>query len=387
MDDIEGESERIQPLDFDDESNEEKIEANYELLEENPDETIKKKIFEGYENYKTENLVNKTLEVYKRFELDKIENGLDIIRKFFDKTLEFSNFNLSERLIDFFEFILLIPDLKFEDINKALNENFNPFGKDSHDDIIFSWKQFIVKENLKKQNILFDSEFIGDCLKLLLKHKFSLNEINFIFSLFRNIIISNNISQFEIINSLISIIILYPHYLNTSKGDNKKEEEITKFFNDYIIQAEVKENKGEKKTEFIFDKNKNVALDFYIKASSEKNDNNSSSELTIPEIFQNLKINNSDISEERINTINEQLNQIQIITEDKRYKNFQINDYQNWTKTELPLLKFDKDNSNRSTAIILGMISLVIKKKKNFFLRNTQLIAILLFISKEKKKV
>ena len=390
LDEIENDNENEQPKDFDDEQIEDPIEQNFEILEENPDENVKKIIFKGYEIYQNDNnLVKTILEVYSRFDLDNDDKGIDTLRLIISKANEFSNFNLSSRLIYFFEYILVIQDLEFEIIYKAVNKNYQKIENNTKD-IIFFWKKNIAEEYLKEKNIFIDSEYVENCLNLLLEHNFNLNEINFIFNLFRNILISKNSTQFEIINSLISILILYPNCLNSNKkeidkGEDKIEDEMKTFFNNYIKKVDVNMEKGEKKSEFIFDKDKNVALDFYLKVSSDKEYSNSS-ELTVPEIFQILKINNHDISEEKISKINDQLNIIQNIIENKRFQNYDKNDFQNWTKNDLPNLQFDENNADRSIAFILGMISLALKKNKGYFLRNTQLIAILLFISKEKKQ-
>ena len=61
-----------------------------------------------------------------------------------------------------------------------------------------------------------------------------------------------------------------------------------------------------------------------------------------------------------------------------------MKDFKNWTKNHFPNL--NQINSYENTAIILGMISLAVNKIKGYFLRNTQLVAILLFISKQKDK-
>ena len=404
MDKIENENEEEIVLDFDDvqvddyeEPNNDGIDKNYEIIEINPDENIKQKIFEGIdEKDRTEKLMNKALSFYKLYELNKIDNGIDIMKSILSEALEFSNYNLSDRLFNFFDFVLLSKDLKLEAINKALKIKVKDLEKDNNKDIIFFWKQIISEEYLKSQKIIIDSEEMKDCIRLLLEHNFNLNQIYIIFSPFLNVIINKKHPQFETIKTIVNTIIFYPNYLEENKeekknGENTKEEEMKEFINSYIEEVITKNEDNENEIEYVFDKKKNVALDFYLKVSSDK-DNNKSLELTIPEIFQYLKINNPGISDMKIKRIEEQLKIIQNITNDSRYKNYEKKDFQNWAKNEVPQLEFDKDNSDRSTAIILGMISLAIKKSrelnklKGYLLRNTQLIAILLFISKEKNK-
>ena len=133
MDKIENENEEEIVLDFDDvqvddyeEPNNDGIDKNYEIIEINPDENIKQKIFEGIdEKDRTEKLMNKALSFYKLYELNKIDNGIDIMKSILSEALEFSNYNLSDRLFNFFDFVLLSKDLKLEAINKALNLSVN----------------------------------------------------------------------------------------------------------------------------------------------------------------------------------------------------------------------------------------------------------------------
>ena len=360
--------------DFEEEG--EKIDQNLNNLEENPEENIKNIIFEGFdEKEKTENLINKSLEFYKTFNLSENEYGIEFMKSIFSEVSQFSKFNLSARLIDFFEYILSISGLKFEYIKEALNIKTKDLEKDNHKDITFFWKQFIAEVHLKEQSIFIKSEQMKDSLKSLLEHNFNLNEINYIFLLFQKVIMNEKSKQFDIINSLISTLILYPTVLNERKEKSeKKEEDLNDFIDKYIIKDETQND--EKESTFIFDNKKNVALDFYLKVSSDKS-NNDSLELKVPEIIQYLKINNPGISLEKLEII-------QKITCNVEYKKYDVKNFKEWTKTKLPELI--KVNSDENIAIILGMISLAIKKKRDYFLRNTQLIAVLLFISKEKKK-
>lgn len=67
------------------------------------------------------------------------------------------------------------------------------------------------------------------------------------------------------------------------------------------------------------------------------------------------------------------------------YQNYDKFKFKEWTKNELPKLINNNNNLNRNIAIILGMISLVVKQTRGYYLRNTQLIAVLMFIGKDKK--
>ena len=239
MDKIENENEEEIVLDFDDaqvddyeEPNNDGIDKNYEIIEINPDENIKQKIFEGIdEKDRTEKLMNKALSFYKLYELNKIDNGIDIMKSILSEALEFSNYNLSDRLFNFFDFVLLSKDLKLEAINKALKIKVKDLEKDNNKDIIFFWKQIISEEYLKSQKIIIDSEEMKDCIRLLLEHNFNLNQIYIIFSPFLNVIINKKHPQFETIKTIVNTIIFYPNYLEENKeekknGENTKEEEM-----------------------------------------------------------------------------------------------------------------------------------------------------------------
>ena len=403
MDIIEQMNEDEVVLDFPDEQlldleepNDNGIEKNLENIEINPDDNIKQKIFEGLEEKdKTELLMAQALEFYKYYKLENNDEGLELMKSIISEVSEFSNYNISARLINFFKYILSTK-VDLDTIIGALKIKVADLEKDNNKDIIYFWKQFIAEEHLKKQKIIINSEDMKNCVKSLIEHNFNLNQIYHIFSLFFNVIINKKNPQFEIINSLIAILITYPQYFdkneeNKKNDDGQKEEELKSFIDKYIEKIKRKNKEGFDEVEYIFNKEKNVALDFYLKISSDKN-SKKSHELEIPEIFQYLKMNNPGISDKKIKTIEEQLSLIHATINNPRYRNFEQKDFQDWAKLEVPKLKFDEYNSERSTCIILGMISLAIKKskemkkEKGYLLRNTQLIAILLFISKEAKK-
>ena len=364
----------------------EQIEKNFQNLEQNPDENIKNIIFKEIDKkHITEALINKTLEIYNRFKLIEKNNGVDILKLIFFEVLKFSKFNFSSRVVDFFDYILSIAGLKYEFIEQALKIKNKDLPKDNNKDIIFFWKQKIAEFQLKEEKIPIASGQMKDSLELLLKHNFNINEIMYIFLLFRKVIIDDRSTQIDILNCMISILILYPKFLNEKDEFKRqeKEEELKNFINNYIIIDERNKNKND--VRYVFDEKKNVALDFYLKISGDKS-YNESSELSIPEIFQHLKINNPDISEEKINKIELQLKEIntEIDKMKKTKKTYSIIDFQNWTNKLLPKLK--GGNADIYVSKILAMISFAIKTKRGYFLRNTQLVAILLFINKERKK-
>ena len=376
MNDIENESEEAQVSDFEDEI-EKKIEINREKVEECPEENLKAVLFKDFEEQNiSETLIKKTIEVYDTFNLAEKSSGINAIKSIFSEALKFSKFNFNQRIIDFFDFILSIPSLKFKYLKNALNIEKKDIGKDDKKDIIFLWKKSIAKEQLKEENINI-SEQMNNCLILLLEHNFNLNEINYIFLLFKKVINNEaSATQLNIINSLISTLILYPNFLreNDLEKRRKKEEELKEFIELYIIKVNDK---------YIFDEKKNTALDFYIKISSDENYNDSR-ELERKEIYMYLKINNPAITDELINQIDEELELILRIKDNIIYQKFEKVNFQKWARIDLQELKMKNPHKLKTT--ILGMISLAIHKTRGYHLRIIQIIAILLFIHKEEKK-
>ena len=375
MNEIENELEEVNVFNFDDEEIEKKIEKNCEKLDEHPEENLKDYLFKGIDKkHITEGLVNKTLEIYNVFNIEEEVKGIDVLKSIFSEVLNFSKFNFSQRLNDFFDYILSIPNLKFEYLTTAVKIKVKDLGEKNHKDVIFFWKESIAEQQLKEENIKI-SEQMKDCLRLLLEHNFNLNEINYIFHLFKKVICNNNIAQFDIIQSLISTLILYPNFLKERDEEKrkKKEEELSKFFDEYLIKVN---------NNYIFDEKKNTALDFYLKISSDEN-YSESSELTVQEIFQILKMNNPGITDEHINDINAHLEIAHSMINNLIYRTYDKAKFQKWAKDELPKLK--QNYPRKVTGSILGMISLAIKKTRGYYLRNTQLIAVLLFIYKDRK--
>ena len=366
---------KINIAQFEEEINK-KLESSLIKLEEKPEENLKNILFNKVDKkYLTESLIDKTLEVYNIFNLAENAGSINTIKLIFSEALNFSEYNFSQRIIDFYDYILSYPTLKFEKIKKALKEKNDE--KEKNKDIIFFWKQKIAEEKLKEEKIII-TEQMKECLKSLIDLKFNLNKIIYIFNLFKEVINNDKSTQYDyIIKSLISTLILYPNFLNEkdAKKRKQKEDDLKSFMKKYIIKFN---------NQYIFDEKKNIALDFYLKISSDKS-YSESSELTVPEIFQHLKINNPEISEMQINKMSKQLEIIESTKNDLRYRNYELSNFKNWTKNTLPVIK-QQNSEDKITAIILGMISLAVKKHRGYFLRNTQIIAVLLFIAKEQKK-
>ena len=153
MDEFDEEQEE-EVADFEDEI-EKKIEKNCEKLEEHPEENLKDILFKGIDKKNiTQSLINKTLEIYKIFNIEEEIKGIDIIKSIFSEVLNFSKFNFSQRVNDFFDYIISIPNIKFEYLKTALKIKAKDLKKDNNKDIIFFWKQSIAEQQLKEENII-----------------------------------------------------------------------------------------------------------------------------------------------------------------------------------------------------------------------------------------
>ena len=374
LNDIE-DDEEVQELNFQnpENNNYEQIDKNIDNMLNDPIENlkiiIKNFLIELNAKDISEELISKAIKVYNEVGFINLNNGIDILKIIFKEAVKFSNFNLNKRLIDFFDFLLSILNLNYNYIITSLKITVRNLNKDNKKDIILFWKESIIEQYLKDKGIFLKTQISKDILKLLLEYNYNLSEIYSILDVFKYIINDNNFTQYEMIYSLISIIIAYP---------KANLDALINYLKNYIRKNINQNNKS-----LFFDPK--IALDFYLKASSDINSAKDNSELTIPEIFNRIKILNPDISDNIIRRRESQLNIIHSTISNPSFKNYEKSNFQEWVQNDFPFLEFDEKNSDSSIATVLGMISLVIKKDKGYYLRNTQLIAILMFIGKDEK--
>ena len=340
------------------------VDQNIDDAKNNLDENLNKNIKNILEeiNVYSEDFVVKIVEFYKKFKFNENDDGIKLIKKIINDAYNYSKINLKQRIFDFFDFISTVNDLKLESISQAINNiTIENIKNKTNEDIIYFWKEYITEDYIYKRLLIETTKLTKDTIKSLLQENYNITEICNIFLLFKKIFNAKQFSQIEIINSLISIIISY---------NFKIDDDLIKIINDSQYYIEKNNNS------FIIDSK--IVLDFYLKAS--KNGKNSK-ELNIQELLYRLKNMNSNISEITIQHIENQTYIIQSVI--KKYKNYKKEDFQKWAKKEFPELIFNQKN-DETTAIVLGMISLVIYQEKGYHLRNAQLIAILMFIGKEK---
>ena len=357
-----------------------KIDENMNDIMKNPDENIKKiinNILNGLDiSQDFEELSSKAIRVYNEVGFKRYNNGIDILKIIFLEAAKFSKFNINKRLNDFFDFLLSIINLDFNFICTALKIKVKNLDKNNKKDILFFWKEYITKQYLNIQGIKIKTQISKDILKLLLEHNYTVSQIYSILDVFKDIInynenndSINKFIQYEIIKSVINTIICYP----------KVNLDVLIIF----LKSRISINKNKKN--FGFDPK--IALDFYLKASNDENNkDNNLHDLTIQEIFNQLKIMNPDISDIEISKMENQLKIVNFIINNPDYQNYNKKDFQDWTKNNFPKLKFDPQESDKNIAITVGMISLVLKKERGYYLRNTQIIAVLKFIGKDEKK-
>ena len=287
-------------------------------------------------------LAIKLNQVCKELKFYENSERLDLIKKMIKDTYNHSRINFVQRLIDFSEFILSEKNLEYDIIKQAVNNIYTDVMKTSNKDIIYFWKEYIVE---KYCNFLTDKNGLTNLskkiIKNLLEENYNIAEIYNILNQFKEFLGDEKFSKDEILDSIFSII--------TSYGINQLDDELIKI---------IDKNKIRNKTENTVELNPNVALEFYLQASESKN--NKSIELTIPQLLHSLKNINPELTDDIIRQREEQLNEIQSIINNPKYKDYEKRDFQKWAQKEFPKLDFVKNN-NESTAKVLGMISLAMK--------------------------
>ena len=326
------------------------------------------KIFKEVDNNKNE-LSYKVLDIYKNLSkknknIDK--NFIELIQFIYSEAKKSKKDNMSERLKNFFDFFFSC-DIKYEYLEIILKIKCGNFDIKNDKDIIYFWKKQILMEYIKNEfedknknaeinnDISFSETEEFEKLFKLEKSNYNLNQIFQLFIYFNDIK-----EKKELFNSLLSTIKSYPGVdINNYKY----------FF----------ENNKENPTDNQF------ALNFYLKISNmdSSKDKKLQEETKEDELYEEIKELNPNISDEKIKKIKNQIKQIKEVIKEK---NFILDEqFHNWTINECSKMKFGK-NIDSETAEVLGVISLAVYKENKYHLRNTQLIAILMFIYKEKNK-
>ena len=348
------------------------VEKPNEPINEKIDDALKKDIEESWIiiikkyldeiNEGSDELARQLNQICKDFNFYENSKRLDLIKQIIKDAYNHSRINFEQRLIDFSKFLLSEKNLNYDIIHQAVNNADKETIQNSNKDIIYFWKEYIVRKYC-----IFLTENISDLskkiIKSLLEENYNLAEIFNILHPFRFFLGNKNFSQIEIMESLISIIIAYKI--------NQIDGEFIKIINDNTIKNEAKGT---------IELNSKVALEFYLAAT--RNSKKVPDELSPSQLLTSLKNMNPEITDDIIKQRENQLDNIKIIIENNKIIGRE--NFQKWAKSEFPKLNFEK-NFNESTSKVLAMISLAIKEIKGYYLRNAQLLAILMFIGKNKK--
>ena len=325
-----------------------------------------KKILKEVENDENE-LSKKLLDIFNNLSKEDKRNTdeffINFIKFIYLETKKSKKDNVKERLKNFFDFISDIENIKHEYLQKIFEIKCENSDIEKDKDIIFFWKKQIVKEYIKTEEKMeedfFDAEAIKKLFKLL-ENNYNLNEIYELIIYFNRLIREE---KEELLNSLLSTIKSYPGI------------ELRKYKD--LIDDNNNKNKTDNK----------IALDFYLEVSGvpskdSLSENKKHEETPDNELFQEIKELNPNISNELIEKIKIQLKQINAVNKDDFLydKQFKI-----WVNNKCSKMKF-KNNFDSETAEVLGVIFLAIHKEFDYYLRNIQLISILMFIYKEKNK-
>ena len=199
-------------------------------------------------------------------------------------------------------------------------------------------------------------------MEILLKEKYNINEIYQIIQIFKIIYTNDNFQQIDILHSLILIVVT----LNIKEYNDHLKKIIEDNYNPYKNELDSK-----------------VILEFYLEAI--KMSKNEPIELNIPELLQQLEKLNPKLSKPIITQLEKQIMIVNLTMQNHKYQNFKKKDFQKWTYKDFPNLNFNEENFKESISKLIGMISLAIYCENRFYLRNSQILSILLFIEKEKQ--
>ena len=177
---------------------------------------------------------------------------------------------------------------------------------------------------------------------------------------------------------------LKPLYIKSIQGLEKEELEKIKIENEQkihitesllnIIKTFPNVNFIDKLKKIKFDNLSNIARDFYIECSSGKK--NTKIELKTEELLNALQnMNKNYFTKDKINMFKEQIEICQEIVLKKKI------DIKTWKKNELTKLIEEKGKERyKSIAKIIGAISIALNKANIFYLREAQILALLIFI-------
>ena len=245
----------------------------------------------------------------------------------------------------------------------------------------FKFIREIIKNNLKEEN-LNNTNFkiiINNIKVEIIIKKLKIKD-DYIINIIKNCVgkkwTFQNIKIFE--------NFLKPLYSRSLKGLKKEKLDEVKAENEYkihisqsvldIVDAFPVNNILDKTKNIIFDNLPNVARDFYINCAYGKNDKK---KLDVQELFNTLQKKNKNYFDE--NKINQFREKIEICQ--KIYKKMNPQNINKWIKNDFNDFFKKENNKYQNIAETIGVIFSGFKKKmKDFILRETQILSILIFI-------
>ena len=248
----------------------------------------------------------------------------------------------------------------------------------------------IVKKNLKLVNN--DNNNFQEIIKAI-KEEILIIKLNIKEDYIKNLIYSCIEKNWPLKRIETFLSFLKPLYIQSVEG--LKDKELEKVVKQNELKIQTAESLLNTITSFPnknfieilkyikFDNLSDIARDFYLKCASGKN--NEKKELSTQELLNSIqKLNKNYFSKEKINMFNEQIEICKKIMFKKPNTSFK-----KWIENELnqifiqntkPYYFKDKKEKNRNIAKILGMISLGMKKSTKHFLRDVQILALLILI-------
>ena len=218
----------------------------------------------------------------------------------------------------------------------------------------------VIKEKIIIYKLKIEDDYIKNIINSCVEKDWSLKNIKEFLSYLKLLYIK-------------SIKGLEQEELEKIKIENEKKIHITESLLN-IIKTFPNVNFIEKLKKIKFDNLSNIARDFYIECSSGKM--NTKAELNIQELLDALqKMNKNYFSKDKINMFKEQIEICQEIVMKKKI------DIKTWKKNELQKLLGEKGKEKyKNIAKILSAISLALNKANKFYLREAQVLALLIFI-------
>ena len=327
------------------------------------------KILQNNSFEKLESILYKIIKFVKSFELSDED-----LKEIASQIKNSSEYEKEKRFMNFIAFIgnEQIKSKELMNIIKEKVENINEYK-----DIIYYWEKKLIFSFVYSKEKPKNIKFVENIIKKLIIQDYNLSICKGILEYFNIFLFDANFNQYEIIDSMIDMIISY------------RIQDIEKTF-----ELEKDRNGNPPMID------NNLLIDFYLAITNPKNKDNINDNVDVDEndYFFNRKSGDRTKDEllKNFNIINklpdkaliDMESQIEYVQESIKIFSEKLSKYpikkhifQNWAKRT----DFTKGIDKKFSAEIIGIISCAIKDCFKNYLRYSQIIAILSFINKEKK--